>query len=63
MCKISNLSEFFESINKKYGLSIEYPPTHVTLYVLPSKMGIFLTDSNDIQKLTEPIINPIGLSL
>ena len=60
MCEISNLNKFFDLINKKYGLNIEYPPTHVTLYVLPNKFGIFLTDSNDIKNLTTPINNPTG---
>lgn len=58
MCKVSNLDKFFEIINKKYGLEIEYPPTHVTLYA--STIGIFLTDANDIQNLTKPIPSPIG---
>lgn len=59
MCKVSNLDKFFELINKKYKLNIEYPPTHVTLYKLPGKLGIFLTDSNDIKNFTVPIENPI----
>ena len=63
MCKISNLNEFFEILNRKYGLDIEYPPTHVTLYTLESKPGIFLTDASDIKNLTKPISNPISLSL
>jgi len=61
MCDISNLDRFFDFINQKYGLNIEYPPTHVTLYTL-TVLGIFLTDSNDIQKLTIPIEN-LGLVL
>jgi hypothetical protein len=60
MCKVSNLNKFFEFMNKKYGLSVEYPPTHVTLYKLPGKLGIFLTDVDDIKNLTKPISNPIG---
>ena len=63
MCKVSNLDKFFEIINKKYGLKIEYPPTHVTLYTLEGKLGIFLTEPNDIKNLTKPIPNPIGRSL
>lgn len=58
ICKVSSLDKFFEIINKKYGLEIEYPPTHVTLYA--STIGIFLTDANDIQNLTKPIPSPIG---
>lgn len=63
MCRVSNLDKFFVIVNKKYGLKIEYPPTHVTLYMLESKPGIFLTDSNDIKNLTKPIPNPMGFPL
>jgi len=63
MCKVPNLNKFFELINKKYKLNIEYPPTHVTLYKQPGKLGIFLTDTIDIKNLTKPISNPIGYSL
>ncbi len=57
---VMNLSKFFEILNKKYNLKIEYPPTHVTLYAHDGKTGIFLTDSDDIRNLTKPISNPIG---
>ena len=57
MCDIFNLNKFFDLINEKYKLEIEYPPTHVTLYTLTG-LGIFLTDSADIEKLTRPIENP-----
>ena len=59
LCRVSNLEKFFETINKKYGLNIEYPPTHVTLYSIDGR-GIFLTDTSDIKNLTKPIPNPIG---
>lgn len=60
MCKISNLNNFFDFINNKYNLNLEYPPTHVTLYTLESRNGIFLTDSSDIKNLTKLISNPTG---
>jgi len=63
MCDIKNLDRFFELINKKYNLHLEYPPTHVTLYTLPGKLAIFLTDQNDIKELSKPISNPIGRTL
>ncbi len=63
MCEVSNLYKFFKIINEKYKLDIEYPPTHVTLYTLEGKPGIFLTDASDIKNLTKPISNPISLSL
>ncbi|MBI2003426.1 MAG: hypothetical protein HYS78_00375 [Parcubacteria group bacterium] len=62
MCDVSNLDRFFQIINQKYGLKIEYPPTHVTIYTLQPDKGIFITDSKDIKKLTKPIIIP-GLVL
>lgn len=62
-CEVSNLPKFFEIINKKYGLKIEYPPIHVTLYAHDGKTGIFLTDSDDIKNLTKSIPNPIDHSL
>ncbi|MCX6752693.1 MAG: hypothetical protein NTZ87_04330 [Candidatus Nomurabacteria bacterium] len=63
ICKVSNLDKFFDFINKKYKLKIEYPPTHVTLYTLEGKLGIFLIDANDIKNLTKSIPNPIEHSL
>ena len=63
MCKVSNLDKFFEILNKKYNLNIEYPSIHVTLYAHDGATGIFLTDSSDIKNLTKPINNPIGRSL
>lgn len=63
MCKVPNLNKFFDFMNKKYKLEVEYPPTHVTLYKLANKLGIFLIDLNDIKNLTKPIPNPIGCPL
>ncbi|MFA6353385.1 MAG: hypothetical protein WCW93_00405 [Candidatus Paceibacterota bacterium] len=60
MCDVLNLNKFFELINKKYNLNIEYPTLHVTLYTLPGKLGIFLVDSNDIKQYTKNITNPIN---
>jgi len=63
MCDIPNLNKFFDLINKKYKLKIEYPPLHATLYTLPGKLGIFLTDSNDIKQFTKSITNPLSRPL
>ncbi len=63
MCEVLNLNTFFDLINKKYSLEIEYPPTHVTLYTPSAKLGIFLSDSNDIKNLTVPIKNPLEFEL
>ena len=62
MCDISSLNHFFDLINEKYGLQVEYPPTHATLYTLQQDKGIFLTDSKDIETMTKPIENP-GIKL
>lgn len=61
MCDVSNLDKFFDLINKKYNITLEYPPTHVTLYTLQPNLGIFLLNSNDILDLTTPLPAPIKL--
>ena len=63
MCNISNLDRFFDYVHLKYGLSVEYPPTHVTLYTLQPGIGIFLTDSEDIESITKLIPEPVGITL
>lgn len=63
MCEVSNLDEFYEIMNKKYGLKVELPPTHVTLYTLQPDMGIFLVDSEDINNLTKVIALPLALDI
>ncbi len=62
MCDILNLNKFFDFINEKYNLGIEYPPTHVTLYTLQPDAGIFIVDSEDLKNLAKPIANP-GIKL
>jgi hypothetical protein len=62
MCEIANLNKFFDLLNKKYDLELEYPPTHVTLYTLKLDEGIFLTDAKDMEEMTKEIPNP-GLDL
>lgn len=61
MCDISNLNKFFDFINQKYGLKLEYPPTHATLYTLQPNIGIFLTNADDINHLTKIIKTPVKL--
>ncbi len=61
MAEISNLNRFFDTLNQKYKLSTETPPTHVTLYTLQPDKGIFITDSNDLKQLTKVIENPIKI--
>lgn len=63
MCDISNLKEFFELMNKKYNLNVEYQPTHVTIYTLQPELGIFLSDGNDLRELTKVISNPKGVNI
>ncbi len=59
MADVSFLDNFFTLLNKKYHLEIEVPPTHITLYTLPSGHGIYLTTPGDIRQLTKIIKNPI----
>lgn len=61
MCDISNLDKFFDHLNTVYNLKLEYPPTHATLYTLQPNVGIFMTDSDDMQRLTKVIPSPAKL--
>lgn len=61
MCDVSNLNKFFDILNQKYSLNLEYPPTHVTLYTLQKNVGIFLTDSQDINLLTRKTTPPLEI--
>ncbi|ETB63677.1 TPA: hypothetical protein DIC38_03225 [Candidatus Nomurabacteria bacterium] len=58
MCDVTNLDIFFKLINEKYNLNLETSPTHVTLYILPDKGGIFILDSEDLKNKTELIEIP-----
>lgn len=62
MCDVTNLDEFFQRMNKKYGLAAEYPPIHVTLYTLQPDRGIFVVDAKDLRERTKIIPNP-GIAL
>ncbi len=63
MCDVSNLDEFYELINKKYGPMVKAPPTHITLYTLQPDIGIFLTNADDVNNLTKVIIPPASLKI
>ncbi len=62
-CEVSNINKFFDILNEKYNLNLECPPMHVTIYLLEGKLGIFLTDTNDLNDFTKIIPNPIGRNL
>jgi len=63
MAEVSNIDKFFNILNEKYGLKAEVQPTHVTLYTLQPDIGIFITDSKNLEHLTKTIKSPIGLPL
>lgn len=62
MANVSNLNTFFNLINLEFGLNLSYPPTHVTLYTLQPDLGIFVTNTEDLQRLTKVITAPVVLS-
>ncbi|MES2408677.1 MAG: hypothetical protein V4509_00070 [Patescibacteria group bacterium] len=53
MCKSSNISDFYDLVNKKFGLNILPPVPHTTIYTLPGKHGIYLLDQEDLDKKTK----------
>ena len=62
MCNIFNLDTFFDLLNKKYNIALEYQPTHVSLFTLQLDKAIFLTDSGDLERLTKVIPRPSEVS-
>lgn len=60
MTEVLNINKFFDFLNQKYNLNIEYQPTHVTLYTLQPDMGIFIIDPKDLKQLTKVIQNPFS---
>jgi ribonuclease BN (tRNA processing enzyme) len=62
MVNVSNLDNFFALLNRKYDLKVEVQPAHVTLYTLQPDIGIYLTSSGDMEKLTKVIKNPIKIA-
>lgn len=62
MADVSNLNTFFDLINLEFGLNLSYPPTHVTIYTLQPDLGIFVTNTEDLQRLTKIITAPVILS-
>jgi hypothetical protein len=58
MCEVSNLQSFFDLLNTRYNLRLEYPTTHITLFTLQPNAGIFLIDKKDIETKTSRIETP-----
>jgi hypothetical protein len=64
MCEVSNLNQFFDLLNHRYGLGLKYPAPHVTLYnTLKGQPGMYLLDKDDLRNFTVPIENPLGYPL
>ncbi len=63
MCEVSYLRQFFEEMNNKYSLNIEYPPTHITLYTLQPEVGIFMTNLEDMKNLSKQIPAPFDFNI
>ena len=63
MCDISNLDKFFDILNKKYQLTLEHQPTHLSLFTLQPDKAIFLTDSYDLKKLSRVTPRPNEIEL
>jgi hypothetical protein len=59
ICNVSNIKEFFESLNKEYGFDLEMPPTHITLYTLEQDKGIGLNTGSDLETKTSVITEQI----
>ncbi len=61
MCEVSNFAELTAIFNERFGLNMEVPPTHVTLYSRDPNMGIALLNQTDLSTLTKNIPAPVEL--
>lgn len=61
LCKVSNLSEFSESLGRKLEIALPLQPTHVTLYTLQPDAGIGLNSPVDMETKSVPVDVPAAL--
>lgn len=55
MVSVKNLNAFYDKINSEFNLSLEYPPTHISLYTLEKNKAIGINNSQDLDHLTESV--------
>ena len=58
MCTVSGLKGFIDLLRQKLNLDLELLPTHVTLYVAGSPLGIGINSVEDLEKYTNTIEKP-----
>lgn len=52
MCDVFNLGDFFNLLEKRFGIKADTQPTHVTLYTLQPDRGIGISDQATLQLTT-----------
>jgi len=52
---VGKTAPVFCTLCQEFGVNLEYPPTHITIFTLQKDKGIFLVSKDDIQKMAKPI--------
>ena len=52
MCDISNLENFFNTLEKEHNINADTQPTHITLYTLQPNIGIGIPSKKELDKLS-----------
>lgn len=55
MCTVKNLDKVFEDLGTLLDLSLELPPTHITLYTLANKKAIGIATKEELNTLTQKL--------
>lgn len=61
--RLGGLKKLISAVNKHFGYSFVYPPTHITLFTLKGQFGIGVNSNSDYRCLTKKINPPDSLRL
>ncbi len=52
---LKGLKKLITAVNKHFGYSLVYPPTHITLFTLKGQYGIAINSNSEYRQLTHQI--------
>lgn len=60
---LSGLKKLISAVNKHFGHTFVYPPTHITLFTLKDQFGIGVNSNSEYQQCTQQINQTDSLKL
>lgn len=58
LCEVSGLREFFDLLQRKFGVKLPLQPAHITLYTLQRDAGIGILSHDELERIGEPVKLP-----